>query len=1062
MTARDLRQRSADRPPAASTAAARELVGDPSRRLSDVLRDELGLTGTKIGCHAGDCGACTVLLDGEQVCACIVAVGQCDGRAVTTVEGLAGAGRRALARCSGPSSRTAPRSAASARPGMLMSAEALLRANPQPTEAEVRDALAGVLCRCTGYRKIVEAVLAAAGGRRSSMPAPVRRERRVASARRVAAARRAGQGAPATSASAPTAWPGDPAGRAGDARRPLAASRMRAFDARRPRRARARAGRASSTCSPPPTCRTTRFAIFPDLRDQPVLADGVARFRGEAVLALVGDAETLLALAEAELPIRYAPLPAHETPTPRCAAGRGRRGAACALSRQRALPRPRRRAATSTPRSPTRRSARARERDLRDALRRARLHRARGRLRRDRRGATAPARRCAGSASSPARRRPTWTATRSRSVLAIAPRAGAHRALGDRRRLRRQARPLGAAAARGRRLEARPRRCAWSTSGRSRCSRAPSAIRRRCGDAPPATPTARLVAFDFSGDFNTGAYSSWGPTVANRVPIHASGPYRVPHVRALTRAVLTNNSVAGAFRGFGVPQAALLGELLIDELAAQLRHRRARVPPSQRAARRRHARRPGSGSGASVGLRRSASTRCGPAWRDARRRAAERDAVQRRRRPSRRAACTPLAPRRRHRLHVVRHRQHRDRQSVDDARRAALRRRRAAPHLFLYNGAQEIGQGTATIMPQMFADARRPAAGVRRAGDGRHRPDRRRRQVVGVAPDLRLRQRGASRPGRRCAGSCSSGSAAPRVPPTTPTLVLDATASLWSARAGGRRPPSQLDLARRSAAPTSPATGDLCVGSGHFNPPTVPLDADGQGVPYATYGFAAQIAEVEVDIELGTVKLLHIHAAHDVGRAINPTLVEGQIHGGIAQGIGMALMEEYVNGRTDNLHDYLIPTVGDVPPITRAPDRGSGAARAVGRQGRRRAGAGRDGAGDPQRDPRGHRRAHARGAGDAEPRCARRSARRSQREPAARGRERRSAHRTASRADPIPARQAGASTDGRRARRSCSSTRARPSGWPPTRCAATPARCCARSARASSAPATATATSTAC
>ena len=109
---------------------------------------------------------------------------------------------------------------------------------------------------------------------------------------------------------------------------------------------------------------------------------------------------------------------------------------------------------------------------------------------------------------------------------------------------------------------------------------------------------------------------------------------------------------------------------------------------------------------------------------------------------------------------------------------------------------------------------------------------------------------------------------------------------------------------------------DLFVGTGHFNPPTVPLDADGQGVPYATYAFAAQIAEVEVDVELGTVTLLHVHAAHDVGRAINPTQVEGQIHGGIAQGIGMALMEEYVNGRTDNLHDYLIPTVGDVPPIT--------------------------------------------------------------------------------------------------------------------------------------------------
>ena len=74
-------------------------------------------------------------------------------------------------------------------------------------------------------------------------------------------------------------------------------------------------------------------------------------------------------------------------------------------------------------------------------------------------------------------------------------------------------------------------------------------------------------------------------------------------------------------------------------------------------------------------------------------------------------------------------------------------------------------------------------------------------------------------------------------------------------------------------------------------------------------------AEVEVDVELGRVRPLRIAAAHDVGKAINPTQVEGQIHGGIAQGIGMALMEDYVPGRTENLHDYLIPTVGDVPEI---------------------------------------------------------------------------------------------------------------------------------------------------
>ena len=111
------------------------------------------------------------------------------------------------------------------------------------------------------------------------------------------------------------------------------------------------------------------------------------------------------------------------------------------------------------------------------------------------------------------------------------------------------------------------------------------------------------------------------------------------------------------------------------------------------------------------------------------------------------------------------------------------------------------------------------------------------------------------------------------------------------------------------------AEGLVLRGYGRFDPPTTPLDADGQGTPYAAYAFAAQAALVEVDTALGTVKVLRIAAAHDVGRAVNPTQVEGQIHGGIAQGLGLALMEEYLPGRTDNLHDYLIPTIGDIPPI---------------------------------------------------------------------------------------------------------------------------------------------------
>ena len=109
--------------------------------------------------------------------------------------------------------------------------------------------------------------------------------------------------------------------------------------------------------------------------------------------------------------------------------------------------------------------------------------------------------------------------------------------------------------------------------------------------------------------------------------------------------------------------------------------------------------------------------------------------------------------------------------------------------------------------------------------------------------------------------------------------------------------------------------GDVLTGEGTFDPPTTPLDENGQGSPYATYGFGAQIAEVEVDTSLGTTKVLRIAAAHDVGKTINPTQVEGQIHGGIAQGLGLALMEEYIQEVSENLHDYLMPTVGDMPSI---------------------------------------------------------------------------------------------------------------------------------------------------
>ena len=127
--------------------------------LVDYLRETIGLTGTKTGCDGGECGACMVLLDSTPVPACITLTVRCDGRSVETIEGLAAAG--GLHRLQRAFHEKLGTQCGFCTPGMIMSAEGLLRRNPRPTDAEIREALAGNLCRGTGYVKIIESVRAA-------------------------------------------------------------------------------------------------------------------------------------------------------------------------------------------------------------------------------------------------------------------------------------------------------------------------------------------------------------------------------------------------------------------------------------------------------------------------------------------------------------------------------------------------------------------------------------------------------------------------------------------------------------------------------------------------------------------------------------------------------------------------------------------------------------------------------------------------------------------------------------------------------------------------------------
>ncbi len=137
-----------------------EFLCETGQTLLEALRDELRLTGTKEGCGTGDCGACSVMLDGRLVCSCLVLGVEAEGRSIETIEGMA-VGEK-LHPLQQKFLEHAALQCGICTPGILIAARALLERNPDPTEAEVRLGLAGNLCRCTGYHKIVEAVLAAA------------------------------------------------------------------------------------------------------------------------------------------------------------------------------------------------------------------------------------------------------------------------------------------------------------------------------------------------------------------------------------------------------------------------------------------------------------------------------------------------------------------------------------------------------------------------------------------------------------------------------------------------------------------------------------------------------------------------------------------------------------------------------------------------------------------------------------------------------------------------------------------------------------------------------------
>ena len=510
-------------------------------RVSDVLRDKLALKGTKTGCNSGDCGACTILLDGKVVNSCLLPVAQIDGCTVETIEGLNNA--QMLNRLQKSFLHFGAAQCGICTPGMLMSATALLRDTPNPSRKQVEHGLSGVLCRCTGYAKIIDAVMHAT---KFDQPARIAK---------------AGQGVGTPIAHVDGI--DKVTGRTEYSADIIPDDALMVHVIRSPfHHASFTIGDKAAFLASQPGIEAVfdasdipglnRFGVLPQFVDQPVFAEKVTRFRGEAVAMIVGNRQAVADFDEADFPVKWQELPAYLKPDEAMAhnadllhderaeniivQGLVQRGdAATAIKNAAHVVEVK----SSTP-----------------FIEHAYIE---------------PE---AGYAKMDGDRLVVYAGTQAphmdrdalgdildlaiTDIRIVPPACGG--GFGSKLDISLQPYIALAALRLGKPVGLIYTR---SQSMQSTTKRHPSQIRLSVG----CDSNGKISGFDFYGTFNTGAYASWGPTVANRVPVHAAGPYVIGDYRARSVAVHTHTPPSGAFRGFGVPQSAIAQERAFDELA---------------------------------------------------------------------------------------------------------------------------------------------------------------------------------------------------------------------------------------------------------------------------------------------------------------------------------------------------------------------------------------------------------------------------------------------------------------------------------------------------------------
>ena len=508
-------------------------------RLSEVLRERLAAKDVKIGCNAGDCGACTVLVNGEPVCSCLMPVRQAVGCQVETVAGLVKSdpiGRNladqfqdhGAAQCG------------FCTPGMLVSAVALHRKQPKPSEEQVLDALGGVLCRCTGYQKIIDAVM----NKPSSLSLrdqPGESIRRLDGEDKVVGQERFGDDiAPVQTLELLVI------------RSPFPHAKFTLGDLKAWQSKQVGIEVILTATDIPGE---NQFSVIPAYADQPVFAVDQVRFKGEAVAAIIGSPETIRNFRQEDFPVSWEELPAISEISEAISDGanmvhENRTGNVLCEG--------------LVKRGEVEKALNSADVVVEGEFSTSFVEHA----------YLEPE---AGFSQMVNGNIEVYSCTQSPWMDMIELEKILNLERGKVRII-----PTGIGGGFGSKLDlsvqpflaiatlktGQPVRMTYSRveSMQTTTKRHPCVAKIQIG----AKNNGQISGLKFTGDFNTGAYASWGPTVAVRVPVHASGPYQVSDYHAIARGIHTHCPPSGAFRGFGVPQSAIIQESMFDELAEKL------------------------------------------------------------------------------------------------------------------------------------------------------------------------------------------------------------------------------------------------------------------------------------------------------------------------------------------------------------------------------------------------------------------------------------------------------------------------------------------------------------